>query len=81
MTSFGRPAGPTMLNQILASKPGNPASAIVGTSGNIELRLPDESAKALNLPACMCEAAAPNEEKRRGTCPPSSSVMAGLPPL
>ena len=47
---LGVAAGATKPYQTDASKPGKPDSAMVGTSGNMELRLGLNTAKTLSLP-------------------------------
>ena len=47
-------AGAKIANQVLASKPGKPDSAIVGNSGASLLRLALVTAMALSLPALAC---------------------------
>jgi NitT/TauT family transport system substrate-binding protein len=50
----GVPAGASIPHQLLASYPGTPDSAIVGTSGITGLRLAPPVPKALSLPALTC---------------------------
>src|SRR5262249_19311496 len=53
MTSFGVPAGATSACQVVASKPGKPDSAMVGTSGNTAVRLSVVIASARIVPLWM----------------------------
>src|SRR5262249_55796203 len=53
VTSFGAPAGATSACQVVASKPGNPDSAMVGTSGNTAVRLSVVIASARIVPLWM----------------------------
>ena len=54
ITSGGVPLGTRMPSQPLASKPGKPDSATVGTSGNAGLRVADVTARPRTLPPWMC---------------------------
>ena len=56
MIGRGVPAGAISPPQMPESKPGRPASAIVGRSGNSPARFAVAAASALTLPAAMCGA-------------------------
>src|ERR1700686_1939147 len=69
--SGGVPAGASRPNQTLVSKPGRPASAMVGTSGVIAARLDCATASATSSPDCTCRSApgighAPHPAARHG---------------
>src|SRR3546814_1059926 len=50
----GKPAGATTANQDMISKPGEPVSATVGTSGNKAERSAESKAMGCSVPARMC---------------------------
>jgi len=77
----GIPAGPISVNQVSTSKPGPPASAIVGRSGNPEDRLLPVTASARIRRDWMCGIAVGMLSIMNCTCPDSRSVIAGPPPL
>ena len=52
------PAGPHMATHSADSAPFTPASAMVGTSGNVGFLLPVVTASARSLPLLMFESAA-----------------------
>lgn len=52
MASGGVPAGANRPTQASSSKPGRPASAVVGTSGSMGWRVLLVTARALSLPVC-----------------------------
>ena len=60
---------------------GNPASAIVGTSGRAGERLGAITARALTLPALTCVAMPGTRWNITDTSPDSSEVVAGPAPL
>jgi hypothetical protein len=79
--SRGVPVGARIPNHDDASKPGTPASAIVGTSGNAGARFVEVTAIARSLPALMCGIAEGRLSNMICTWPPSRSVIAGAEPL
>ncbi len=52
----------TTTHQVLASKPGYPASAIVGMSGASGARLAEVTARTRTFPDCMCGLVLSREE-------------------
>ena len=54
MIGPGVPAGAIRPYQAVASKPGNPVSARVGSSGIADVRFGDVTASARSLPLCIC---------------------------
>jgi len=80
MMSRGVPAGATSPNQMLVSKSGMPASAMVGRFGAIEGRLLVAEASPLSLPASTWADTAEIGENMIETRPARRSVAAcGLP--
>src|SRR5262245_43493971 len=69
MIALGVPAGNRIPCMKTDSWFANPASAMVGTSGNACARLLSVTASARSLPSFMFAAAAGNETKQRGVCP------------
>ena len=80
-TGSGVPAGASTTFHSYASAPGTPASASVGTSGRMGVRLPEVTARARSLPLWMCCSVEARLPKNTGTCPPITSFRAGPPPL
>src|SRR5262249_34570318 len=79
-TSAGVPAGAIRPNQMLVSKSGMPASAMVGRSGAMLGRLPAAEASAVSLPASTCEITDDAGENITAVRPAIKSVTAcGLP--
>src|SRR5262249_7239554 len=81
MTAVGVRAGATRPNQVFASKPWYPASAMVGTSGNDPTRLDDVTARARRVPPLICASAEGTEAMNDWICPPMRSVIAWADPL
>ena len=67
--------------QASAEYPLTPASANVGTLGNKVDRLAEATASAVSLPDCTCGKTEPKVANELSTCPPMTSVTAGLAPL
>src|SRR5688572_12665446 len=80
-TGRGVPTGATMPHQLLTSKPGTPASAMVGTSGIAALRFALLTPSALSLPERMCGTICTRLPRLNCTWPAMVSVRAGPPPL
>src|SRR6185369_13479363 len=80
-TSLGMPFGPTMPNQAVVSKPGNPDSAMVGTSGIAGDRLAVVTASARTRPDFTCGTAVAIWSNNISIWPPITSVMAAALPL
>src|SRR5690349_22578196 len=78
-TSGGSPAGPSKPYQAVESNPFNPASSMVGTSGNAAERDIEVTAIGRILPPFTAPTAGPSEENSIGTWPPIRSVIAGPP--
>ncbi len=74
------PAGPTSPYQVLASKPGKPDSAMVGTLGKLLARLGRVCAMAISLPPWICGVAEVMVSKLKSICPPIRSVSMGAEP-
>src|SRR5215475_6551339 len=68
--SFGVAAGATNMPQPAASKPGTPASAIVGISGAVGQRVSDETPSARTFPAWIWGSEGSGSENRTWMCPP-----------
>src|SRR6218665_1840910 len=83
-TACGVPAGATRPVQVMASKPGWPASATVGTaasSGTLCTRCAELTAKARTRLPASCAMAGAGLAKLRSTRLPSQSGLAGPAPL
>ncbi len=74
-------AGTSTPYQLLASKPGSPASATVGRSGNSAERLAVLTAIPLILPAFICGTAVAAVANTSCMLPATRSIIAGPPPL
>ncbi len=81
MTSRGNPGGPQTPYQLLWSKPGRPDSAIEGMSGAAPVRFAVVTASARSLPLFTNGIAEGVESNIICTCPPITSVRAGVLPL
>src|SRR5260370_247996 len=81
MISGGVLAGTKIPSQESTSRPGTPASDMVGTSGASGLRFDDSTAMPLACPDCTYGRPAAIESKNRSTRPASRSVNAGGEPL
>src|SRR6266403_663556 len=79
--SFGVPAGTSTPSKVSASWPGNPASAIVGTSGSAEERSALKTASPRRLPSLMCDTAGARTTKANRVRPPRVDWIAGAEPL
>src|SRR5687768_13410017 len=77
----GIPAGPTIPYHATATKPGKPASAIVGMSGSDGERCGAVTPKPLSLPDLMNGIEDERLAKLKSTCPPSSPVSDSVAPL
>ena len=77
----GVPAGARTPHQLIDLYPGTPASAMVGTSGRIELRTDPPVPSALSFPDLMWGRAWMRELMKPWLWPPMRSIMAGPPPL
>src|SRR5262249_17833268 len=75
----GRP--PTTPHQLTASERGTPASEMVGTSGSTGLRVKPPVPSARSLPERMCGVVCTSEENITLVWPPTTSTIAGPPPL
>jgi hypothetical protein len=75
------PAGAKRPIQLITSKPGNPASATVGSSGAAADRVLPITASARSLPAFTCGSTVGIVAKIIVIWPPSRSVIAGALPL
>jgi hypothetical protein len=80
MISRGVPAGAQIPCGASCSWSGTPLSAIVGTSGRIEIRFPLVTASARSSPSLICAAAAGNAEKATGVWPATTDCTIGPPP-
>ena len=78
---MGVPAGARTPNVELTSRVGIPDSAVVGTSGSIEIRLAVVTANGRNCPAVINGNAAGTVSTIILTCPATRSVIAGPLPL
>ncbi|MNL71258.1 hypothetical protein D3C87_1963870 [compost metagenome] len=58
-----------------------PDSSNVGTSGSSGERWGDATASARTWPARICGSTEPSVAKEMGTCPATTSLMAGAAPL
>ena len=76
----GVPAGAKNANHAPASISGNPASCMVGTSGNNGERCRAVRPRARNLPSLILFMALPIRSKVIGTWPASTSWLAGAAP-
>lgn len=76
-TACGVPAGANTPNQVVASKPASPVSAMVGTSGNCGLRMAPVTPSALRSPRWICGMADGRLSNINCTRPASRSIMAG----
>jgi len=74
------PAGATTTFQVEDSSPGKPASARVGTSGAIALRLAAQTARARNWPLLTYSADGPNDPNMKARRPATRSCIAGPVP-
>ena len=81
MMSGGVPRGATSAHQTLASKPGTPASIMVGTSGSAPERCGPVTASGRNFPALICGMAGTMSENTIWICPATRSVTAWMVPL
>ena len=81
MTSGGVPAGAISPNHVEMSKPGTPASAIVGRSGASFDRCDVVTASARSLPALTCTIAFARLSNMSWVSPASSAWVAGAAPL
>ena len=79
--SLGVPAGATKPAHEYASKPGTPASEMVGTPGSSSEGCALATARARNLPALMCGMTDGASLNISWICPPSRSLTAGALPL
>ena len=77
----GVPAGASTPNQVTASKPLNPDSASVGTSGSCAERWAEVMAMTLSLPLRTWPSSVGTDDMYRSICPPIRSVMAWAAPL
>ena len=80
MIASGVPAGAISAYQETASKPGIPASAIVGTSESAGLRVALAMPSARNSPLSISGFAVESCENIMVTSPRSTSVSAGVTP-
>src|SRR4029453_15257097 len=74
-------AGASTPNHDEASKPGNPASATVGTSGSAGARVLEVTASARSLPALICGSDGGRLSNISCTWPLRRSAKAGALPL
>ena len=81
LLSRGVPAGATIANQELNTKPGNPDSDTVGTSGNCGRRRSVVTPISRSWPPRTNAATVPKPWKPTGTCPAATSVAACVAPL
>ena len=81
MTSLGVFAGANTTYHALISKPGKPASIMVGTSGASGERLALVTARALSAPDLTCGSDVLMVSNIIDTWPPSRSFSAGALPL
>ena len=79
-TSPGVPAGATRPYHWSASKPGQPLSATVGTSGRAANRAGLDTASARSRPLLMCGSTAGEPVKVASTWPAMRSVTDGAVP-
>ena len=77
----GVPFGAMKACQTEASNPGKPDSAMVGASGIVETRWALSAASTRSLPSFTSGRTSTAFTATSGSCPPSTSVIAGLPPL
>ena len=77
----GVPAGASKPNQAVMSKPANPLSAIVGSSGAVGQRWGDVTASAFTLPAFALAEALAMLSNMNCSRPPSRSTCAAAVPL
>ena len=75
------PAGAATITQPDASKPGTPASASGGISGAAAQRVVVLTPSATTLPSRTSGTAGAGSENISGTCPATTSAMAGALPL
>src|SRR5262245_13228496 len=80
MISVGVPAGATTPSQNVFSSDGNPASAVVGTSGNFAKRCFEVTANGLSLPASTCGSAVVEGSTTTWTCPATAAASMGAVP-
>ena len=79
-TSFGSPAGPTIANQAVMSKPGS-VSEIAGQSGTSALRFAEVTPSWRIVPPLTWAIALPMSTKVKSSVPPSTSLTASGMPL
>jgi hypothetical protein len=77
----GVPAGAASPIQVVKRKPGNPCSAIVGTSGSSAIRCAPVVPSAFSLPPWMCASGVWTTSIIRWMRPASRSVTAAEAPL
>ena len=71
---FGVAAGTETSVQPTASKPGTPASAMVGTSGSTGTRVVDDTPSGRTMPALIWPVTLPASANIRATWPPMTSL-------
>ena len=81
IVAAGVAAGTTTPCQVIASKPGTPASEIVGSSGTVAERCAPVTASARSLPALIYGIAEAEVANISWACPAITSVSAGCAPL
>ena len=81
ITAGGVPAGANSPTQASSSKPGRPASAVVGILGNIGWRVLLVTANPFNLPAWICDITDGGVVMNTWTWPPRTSRIASPEPL
>ena len=81
MIGCGVPAGTNSANQPSSMKPGRPASAVVGMSGNAGCRCSLASASAFTAPLRMCAETEGGVTISSSTWPATRSAVAGPAPL
>ena len=77
----GVPAGTTTPVNSVATKPGTPASTMVGSSGASGLRVALVTPSARSLPSRMSGNSTTGLSNRKSICRPSRLVMDSAPPL
>ena len=81
MTARGVPAGASSAERCATSKPGSPASAMVGSSGSRFDRVRLVTPSARSVPAATLPCAAGIGANIIEMCPPRRSLIAGPVPL
>ena len=79
--SGGVAAGATSICQAAASKPGTPASAMVGMSFTAGMRSLVEMPSERTLPASICAMPGARSQNIRSMWPATTSLSAGSVPL